>query len=98
MLLSDPYIRRAFDNVKHHRPAVHRQHFALPRHQIRRLHQIAGGIFSQENKAHGLTPVQFAAVKSVANPPGFDQRTLASTVAFDTSTVGVVTDRLEASV
>ena len=96
MLLGDPYIRRAFDNVKHHSPTAHREHFAPPGHQIRRLHQISGGIFPQEKEAHGLAPVQFAAVKSVANPPGFDQRTLASTVAFDTSTVGVVTDRLEA--
>jgi MarR family transcriptional regulator, lower aerobic nicotinate degradation pathway regulator len=74
---------------------------ALPGHQIRRLQQIAVAIFLQETEAHGLTPVQFAAMQTVANSPGFDQlkvnrRTLASTVGFDTSTIGGVIDRLEA--
>ena len=69
---------------------------ALPGHHIRRLHQIAVAIFLQETDAHGLTPVQYAAMQSVANSPGFDQRTLASTVGFDTSTIGGVIDRLEA--
>ena len=68
----------------------------LPGHQIRRLHQIAVAIFLQETEAHGLTPVQYAAMQAVANTPGSDQRTLASTVGFDTSTIGGVIDRLEA--
>jgi MarR family transcriptional regulator, lower aerobic nicotinate degradation pathway regulator len=68
----------------------------LPGHHIRRLHQIAVAIFLQETEAHGLTPVQYAAMQAVANTPGFDQRTLASTVGFDTSTIGGVIDRLEA--
>ena len=50
---------------------------ALPGHYIRRLHQIAVAIFLQETQAHGLTPVQYAALQSVANTPGIDQRTLA---------------------
>jgi MarR family transcriptional regulator, lower aerobic nicotinate degradation pathway regulator len=69
---------------------------ALPGHQIRRLQQIAVAIFLQETEAHGLTPVQFAVMQTVANSPGFDQRTLAGTVGFDTSTIGGVIDRLEA--
>jgi MarR family transcriptional regulator, lower aerobic nicotinate degradation pathway regulator len=69
---------------------------ALPGHHIRRLQQIAVAIFLQETDAHGLTPVQYAAMQAVANSPGFDQRTLASTVGFDTSTIGGVIDRLEA--
>jgi MarR family transcriptional regulator, lower aerobic nicotinate degradation pathway regulator len=68
----------------------------LPGHQIRRLHQIAVAIFLQETEAHGLTPVQYAAMQAVTNTPGSDQRTLASTVGFDTSTIGGVIDRLEA--
>ena len=68
----------------------------LPGHQIRRLHQIAVAIFLQETEAHGLTPVQYAAMQAVANTPGSDQRTLAGTVGFDTSTIGGVIDRLEA--
>ena len=69
---------------------------ALPGHHIRRLHQIAVAIFLQETQAHGLTPVQYAALQSVANTPGIDQRTLAGQIGLDTSTIGGVIDRLEA--
>jgi DNA-binding MarR family transcriptional regulator len=44
----------------------------------------------------GITPVQYAALQTVANHPGIDQRTLARTIALDTSTTGGVVDRLEA--
>ena len=69
---------------------------ALPGHHIRRPQQIAVAIFLQETAAHGLTPMQYAARQAVANTPGFDQRTLAGVVGFDTSTIGAVIDRLEA--
>ena len=68
----------------------------LPGHYIRRLQQIAVAVFLQETEAQGVTPVQFAALQSVANQPGIDQRTLAATIAFDTSTIAGVIDRLEA--
>ena len=69
---------------------------SLPGHHIRRLHQIAVAIFLQETDAHGLTPVQYAALQTVANAPGLDQRTLARAIGLDTSTIGGVVDRLEA--
>jgi len=68
---------------------------ALPGHQIRRLQQIAVGLFMEETGAHDVTPVQFAALATVARQPGLDQRTLARTIGFDTSTIGGVVDRLE---
>ena len=68
---------------------------ALPGHHIRRLQQIAVAIFLQETAVHGITPVQFAALQSVANQPGIDQRTLAGSIGLDTSTVAGVVDRLE---
>ena len=68
----------------------------LPGHHIRRLHQIAVAIFLQETEAHGLTPVQFAALQGIAAAPGVDQRTLARSIGLDTSTTGGVVDRLEA--
>ena len=68
----------------------------LPGHHIRRLHQIAVAIFLQETEAHGLTPVQYAALQTVANTPSIDQRTLAGRIGLDTSTVAGVVDRLEA--
>jgi DNA-binding MarR family transcriptional regulator len=68
----------------------------LPGHYIRRLQQIAVSIFLQETEPLGVTPVQYAALQTVANTPGIDQGTLARTIGFDTSTIGGVVDRLEA--
>ena len=68
----------------------------LPGHYIRRLHQIAVAIFLQETAAHGLTPVQYAALSQVGLTPGVDQRTLAGSIGLDTSTTAGVIDRLEA--
>lgn len=68
----------------------------LPGHYIRRLHQIAVAIFLQETEAHGLTPVQYAALSRVGLAPGVDQRTLARSIGLDTSTIAGVIDRLEA--
>lgn len=69
---------------------------ALPGYYIRRLQQIAVAIFLQETEAHGITPVQFAALQMVSNAPGTDQRTLARSIGLDTSTTAGVVDRLEA--
>jgi DNA-binding MarR family transcriptional regulator len=72
---------------------------AQPGHLIRRLHQISVGLFVQEMAGlgeHGITPVQYAALQTVANSPGVDQRTLARAIALDASTTGGVVDRLEA--
>jgi MarR family transcriptional regulator, lower aerobic nicotinate degradation pathway regulator len=68
---------------------------SLPGHHIRRLQQIAVAVFLQETAEQGITPVQYAALQSVVNQPGIDQRTLASSIGFDTSTVASVIDRLE---
>lgn len=68
----------------------------LPGHYIRRLQQIAVAIFLQETDDHGITPVQFGALQTIANTPGTDQRTLARSIGFDTSTIAGVIDRLEA--
>lgn len=68
----------------------------LPGHYIRRLQQIAVAIFLQETEATGITPVQYAALQTVGNQPGIDQRSLARAIGFDTSTIAAVIDRLEA--
>ena len=67
----------------------------LPGHYIRRLQQIAVSVFLQETEQHGLTPVQYSALQGIENSPGVDQRTLARTIGFDTSTIASVIDRLE---
>ena len=69
---------------------------ALPGHYIRRLQQIAVAVFLQATEAHGVTPVQYAALNQVARTPGTDQRTLARSIGLDTSTIAAVIDRLEA--
>lgn len=66
-----------------------------PGYYIRRLQQIAVAIFLEETQAHGITPVQYAALFAAHRQPGLDQRTLAATIGFDTSTIGGVIDRLE---
>jgi MarR family transcriptional regulator, lower aerobic nicotinate degradation pathway regulator len=66
-----------------------------PGHAIRRLHQISVGLFLQEAADLGITPVQYAAMQTLANHPGIDQRTLARNIALDASTTGGVVDRLE---
>jgi DNA-binding MarR family transcriptional regulator len=69
----------------------------LPGHYIRRLQQIAVGIFLDETSQENITPVQFAVLFATAKHPGMDQRTLAARIGFDTSTLGAVLDRLEAN-
>lgn len=68
----------------------------VPGHCIRRLQQIAVAIFMQETAESGVTPVQYAVLHTLAEHPGIDQRSLARSVSFDTSTIGGVIDRLEA--
>jgi DNA-binding MarR family transcriptional regulator len=66
-----------------------------PGFYIRRLQQIAVAVFLEETQAHGVTPVQYAALYAVQRQPGLDQRTLAGVIGLDTSTLGGVIERLE---
>lgn len=66
-----------------------------PGYHIRRLQQIAVAVFMEETVDFGVTPVQYAALSAVLRQPGIDQRTLALSIGFDTSTIGSVVDRLE---
>ena len=68
----------------------------LPGYFIRRQQQIAVAIFLEEAERQALTPVQFAALLTVARQPELDQRSLAATIGLDTSSVASVIDRLEA--
>jgi DNA-binding MarR family transcriptional regulator len=68
----------------------------LPGHLARRVQQLAVALFVQEVGDIGLTPVQYSALQTVCNQPGIDQKTLAATIGYDTSTIAGVIDRLEA--
>jgi DNA-binding MarR family transcriptional regulator len=67
-----------------------------PGHLARRFQQIAVAIFHAEVEAagHDLTPVQYAALSTVATHPGLDQATLAGLIAYDRTTITGVVDRL----
>lgn len=69
---------------------------SVPGHYVRRVHQLAVALFAQEVGRFNITPVQFSSLQAICNSPGIDQKTLASTIGFDTSTIGGVIDRLEA--
>ena len=68
----------------------------MPGHLIRRLQQIAVAVFHAELTAIGsdLTPVQYAALRTIAERPGLDQASLASLIAYDRVTIGGVVERL----
>ena len=68
----------------------------LPGHLARRMQQLAVALFVDEVGDLALTPVQYSALQTVCNQPGIDQKTLASTIGYDTSTIAGVIDRLEA--
>lgn len=68
----------------------------LPGHSARRVHQLAVALFVQEVGDLNLTPVQYSSLQTICNEPGIDQKTLANTIGYDTSTIAGVIDRLEA--
>ena len=69
----------------------------MPGHLIRRLNQISTAVFADHMAANGmdLTPVQFAALSTIAEQPRIDQVGLAGAIAYDKVTIGGVIDRLE---
>jgi DNA-binding MarR family transcriptional regulator len=69
---------------------------AQPGHLARRVQQLAVALFAQEVADLALTPVQYSALQTVCSQPGIDQKTLATTIGYDTSTIAGVVDRLEA--
>lgn len=66
-------------------------------HLIRRLNQHSTHVFAMGAQEAGfdLTPVQFAAMDSIAANPGIDQAGVAAQIAYDRATIGGVIDRLE---
>ena len=66
-------------------------------HLIRRLNQHSTQVFALGAQRAGfdLTPVQFAAMDTIAANPGIDQAGVAAHIAYDRATIGGVIDRLE---
>jgi DNA-binding MarR family transcriptional regulator len=65
-------------------------------HLIRRMNQVSTQIFTKQMQEDGvdLTPVQFAAMDTIAANPGIDQAGVAAKIAYDRATIGGVIDRL----
>ena len=68
--------------------------FSRAGHLIRRMNQISVAIFLEETRALGLTTVQNAALNMIDEVPNIDQARLSSMIAFDTTTLVKVLDRL----
>jgi DNA-binding MarR family transcriptional regulator len=64
-------------------------------HLARRFQQVAVAHFTRRNGSFGVTSVQYAILMAIRQCPDLDQSALASLVAFDKSTLGVVVDKLE---
>lgn len=69
---------------------------AYPGYLIRRMHQISAAHFARVTGTNqiDLTPVQFAALRTIVEYPGLDQVTVASRISYDRVTIGGVIDRL----
>jgi DNA-binding MarR family transcriptional regulator len=68
--------------------------FSRAGHLIRRMNQISVAMFLEETRSLGLTTVQYAALNMIDEVPGIDQARLSSMIAFDTTTLVKVLDRL----
>ena len=69
--------------------------YARPGFLLRRLHQIAVGIFVEECADYRLTPPQHSTLILIAHCPGIDQAALARAIGFDRATTGHVVKGLE---
>lgn len=71
--------------------------YGMAGHLIRRLNQGSTHVFTRRMQEAGfdLTPVQFAALDTIATHPGIDQARVAAHIAYDRATIGGVIDRLE---
>jgi DNA-binding MarR family transcriptional regulator len=67
----------------------------LPGHLIRRVHQVATAIFTEECGGE-LTAVQYAALVAIRSHPRIDATRLSGIIYFDRSTIGDVLDRMDA--
>jgi DNA-binding MarR family transcriptional regulator len=68
---------------------------SMPGYLIRRSKQMSTGIFAENCKDFGITPIQFAALSILRFRPGIDQTELGEIAALDPSTAGDVIQRLE---
>jgi MarR family transcriptional regulator, temperature-dependent positive regulator of motility len=81
---------RAADG-RHLVPKAHR----FPAHLARRFDQICVAALAEFMKCEGIMPREYAALVTVDDLPGLDQRTLATRLGIDAVTAGQMVDHLE---
>jgi DNA-binding MarR family transcriptional regulator len=69
--------------------------YSRPGFLIRRAHQIAVAVFTDECAAFDITTTQFGVAVALTHNPGIDQNTLARLLGLDRSTTGLVVSLLE---
>src|ERR1700710_2955325 len=67
----------------------------VPAHLARRFHQVCLGITAEVTERAGLTPIEFAVITALADPPGIDQNSLAARLGVDTVSAHHLVHRLE---
>lgn len=69
--------------------------WSRPGFLVRRLHQIHDGIFLEECKEGGITPVQYGVLTVLAREPWLDQTAIGYEIGLDRTTAADVIKRLE---
>lgn len=70
--------------------------YGRPGFKLRRAHQIAVSLFTEECRAFEVTPTQYGILVALHERPGLDQIGLAGVLGLDRSTTGMVVGLLEA--
>jgi DNA-binding MarR family transcriptional regulator len=72
-------------------PTLHRR----PAHLVRRLNQICLALIAQALEDDGLVNVEYAALATLAEEPGIDQRRLAEAIGIDRNSASQLVEGLE---
>ena len=67
----------------------------VPAHLGRLFHQLCQVLVAEAQATEGLVSPEYAALASLDEEPGLDQRGLAASIGVDRNTIGIVVERLE---
>lgn len=67
----------------------------VPAHLGRLFHQLCQALVAEAQATEGLVSPEYAALASLDEEPGLDQRGLAAAIGVDRNTIGIVVERLE---
>ena len=67
----------------------------VPAHLGRLFHQLCQALVAEAQATEGLVSPEYAALASLDEEPGLDQRSLAAAIGVDRNTIGIVVERLQ---